>query len=346
MARHHETEQAIHRARLAGVSPVIKPQSIPCLRLNTSTTSRPCATLEANISIALRSAVNSTISAQAAVTRSASFTSASTSSLMNSPARMCRPPKSARFTPALDISGLKIAVANEFLDADLVAHVVQKMFRRTDHAGIEAKWSSGETDHAHVRIDDFAVGQELAIHPVAGLAYKMGFVYHDQIEWIEIARSLVDALNAGDKNWCGGITPSSNLPNTRPTLIAGHSRRTLSAFCSSNSLTWAKISTRPLHCVTASEAILARTRLLPAPVGKNCDWVIVAVSQVIVDRIDGGLLVGTQLHEITSPLCRLTPRTTRTNPGSEFFQDVHSRTHRRLPGPSESNSWSHRKQMR
>ena len=41
------------------------------------------------------------------------------------------------------------------------------MLRRADHTGVEAEWRGSQANNANVRIDDFAVGQELPVHAVA-----------------------------------------------------------------------------------------------------------------------------------------------------------------------------------
>nr|WP_231604881.1 hypothetical protein [Crateriforma conspicua] len=100
----------------------------------------------------------------------------------------------------------KESVTDQFLDANLVADMIEKMIRRTDHAAVQTEWCRGQADYTDMRVDNFAIGQELAIHPIALFADQMGFVDNNQIEGIKVACSFVNTLNAGNEDRRIGVS--------------------------------------------------------------------------------------------------------------------------------------------
>ena len=71
------------------------------------------------------------------------------------------------------------------------------------------------------------------------------------------------------KTTCAFVSRRLSPAEYSPTRIVGHRFRSSSAFCSINSLTCWRISTRPPHCVTACRVSSAITSDLPAPVGSS-----------------------------------------------------------------------------
>ena len=92
----------------------------------------------------------------------------------------------------------QIAVADQFLNTNLVADGIEEVVRLADHPAGHPKWRSRQSNHPQVWIDHLRLGEELAVHAVALGRDHMGFVYQDQIETIQFACPSVDRLDARD----------------------------------------------------------------------------------------------------------------------------------------------------
>ena len=91
----------------------------------------------------------------------------------------------------------QVTLHDQFPDTDLVTHMIQKMIRRADQAGLQAKGRRRESDDSQVRTDNPGIREELPVHSLAFNRNHVRFVNENQIDRSQFAGTLVDRLNPG-----------------------------------------------------------------------------------------------------------------------------------------------------
>ena len=104
----------------------------------------------------------------------------------------------------------KIPLRDHLLETRLVAHLVQDVLRLTDQSSFETEWSCGQADYPDVRIHNFRLFQEGAVHTIPIGSNKVGFVHDHQIERAEITCFVVDALNSCHDDLLRGVATSES----------------------------------------------------------------------------------------------------------------------------------------
>ena len=191
------------------------------------------------------------------------------------------------------------AVADEFLDPNLVTDVVEDVLGGADRPILEPERRRREADHAQVRVHHPRLAQECLVHALAVRGDEVGLVDEHDVEAAQVAGLLVHRLNAGDDDRMveiAALEPSRVDPDQQvgqeTTGLAGvlvhqllHMRQHQDA------------AVPALHDIGAQAA---DDHALAATCGDYDAGVVGAGSQVLVDGGDRRFLVRTQCdHQAT-----------------------------------------------
>jgi hypothetical protein len=183
--------------------------------------------------------------------------------------------------------------------------VVQDSLRRADHPRAHPERRRRQADHPHERVHELRVGQELPVHALAVVRRdQVRLVDDHEVDRTELASALPDRLDARDRHRVLELPPAEARRVDADAEARGHRIELADGLLE-----------ELLHVGQDEDASLPERDGVPAD---RCDdgrlaaarrdhheRVVVAPAQVVVDRLDGGLLVVTEFHRCLLPWCPL-----------------------------------------
>jgi hypothetical protein len=192
----------------------------------------------------------------------------STSLATNSPQRILRSLMSTFTCPPSTGARERKPRSMSWPTADLVADVVQDPLGRADHPRAHAERRRGQADHAHERVHELRVGQELPVHALAVVRRdQVRLVDDHEVDRAELASALPDRLDARDRDRVLELAPAEARRVDAHAEAGRHRVGACRRPARASSFTWARTRTRPCQSATASRQIDAMTGVLPPPVG-------------------------------------------------------------------------------
>ena len=226
------------------------------------------------------------------------------------------------------------AALDELAHRHLVADVVQDPLGRADHPRAHAERRRGQADHAHERVHELRVRQELPVHALAVVRRdEVRLVDDHEVDRAELASALPDRLDARDGDRVLELAPAESR-RVDAHAEAGRHRVELAHGLLEQLLHVGQDEDAPLPERDGVAADRCDDRRLAAARRDHHERVVVAPAEVPVHRLDGGLLVVTEFHLCRSPESRCVPiRLPPPRPAPRAGRRSASRRGTRLPCP-------------
>ena len=199
------------------------------------------------------------------------------------------------------------AAVDQRSHAHLVADVVQDSLGRADHPRAHAERRCRETDHAHERVHELRVREELPVHALAVVRRdEVRLVDDHEVDRAELASALPDRLDASDRDRVLELAPAEPR-GVDAHAEAGRHRVELADGLLEQLLHVGQDEDAPLPARNGVAADRCDDGRLAAARRDHHERIVFALSEVPVHRLDGGLLVVTEFHVCRSPESRCVP---------------------------------------
>jgi hypothetical protein len=185
-------------------------------------------------------------------------------------------------------------------DADFVTDRVEEVVLPADRTGIQSKRGGGEAHDADLRVQNPCLGQKLPIHPFAIGRNEVALVHEDQIKRIEFARPFVNGLDAGHDHGMLRVPPLQTSGVDSHGKIAAHLLQLVDRLLQQ----FFDVGQDQDAAVPGLDGIAAdrgHDRSLAAAGRDHDDGIVIAFPQVLVHRINGLLLIGTEREHVNGP---------------------------------------------
>ena len=212
----------------------------------------------------------------------------------------------------LDLGGLadqraEIALVDQVADRDLVGDVGEQPFvALVQHAAVEPIGRGGKADHLEVRIDPRQRVEEPPVHGVGGARDQMRLVDQHQIALLHVVGAAVDRLDAGEQHLRAdlalaqaGRVDAGRRIGPQPDHLGMVLRDQLAHMGDDQD---ALIGPLPQHALDEGR----QHDRLAAGGRDHHQRMPRLVGEVVVDRRDGGLLIGAQAQHDAASRASLT----------------------------------------